>query len=137
MHEDNLLAIRRWRFVRTTQSGHEMEVYLNVAGAMQLTSINQLWVADITYIRLRGEFVYLAVVLDRFSRCVVGWSLDRTLSARLTVRALQQAIEKRQPRPGLVHHSDPGRAVRRPGVCAGAAESRHGAEHEPAGEPIR
>lgn len=108
MREDNLLAIRRRPFARTTQSGHEMEVYLNVAGAMQLTGINQLWVADITYIRLRGEFVFLAVVLDRFSRCVVGWSLDRTLSARLTIRALQQAIEKRQPRPGLVHHSDRG-----------------------------
>jgi transposase InsO family protein len=75
---------------------------------MQLSGINQLWVADITYIRLGGEFVFLAVVLDRFSRCVVGWALDRSLSARLAIGALEQAIEKRKPQPGLVHHSDRG-----------------------------
>jgi transposase InsO family protein len=108
MREDNLLAIRRRQFVKTTDSQHELEIYLNVAAHMQLTGINQLWVADITYIRLRGEFVFLAVVLDRFSRCAVGWSLDRNLTVRLTIAALQQAIEKRQPQPGLVHHSDRG-----------------------------
>ena len=75
---------------------------------MELTAINQLWVADITYIRLRTEFVYLAVVIDRFSRRVVGWALDRSLSARLAVSALEQAIAARQPKAGLVHHSDRG-----------------------------
>ena len=75
---------------------------------MQLTGINQLWVADITYIRLRTEFVYLAVVLDAFSRKVVGWALGRSLAAQLTVAALEQAIAQRQPLPGLVHHSDRG-----------------------------
>jgi transposase InsO family protein len=73
---------------------------------MKLTGINQLWMADITYIRLKAEFVYLAVILDGFSRKVVGWALDRTLAIRLTIGALEQAIERRQPEPGLVHHSD-------------------------------
>jgi len=85
-----------------------LEVYLNLAGRMKLTGINQLWVADITYIRLKKEFVYLAVVLDAFSRKVVGWALDRTLAARLPIAALEQAIAERQPPPGLVHHSDRG-----------------------------
>ena len=75
---------------------------------MKLTGINQLWVADITYIRLRGEFVYLALVLDAFSRKVVGWALDRTLTARLPLMALERAIAARGPCAGLVHHSDRG-----------------------------
>jgi putative transposase len=108
MREDNLLGIQPKRFVVTTNANHKLEVYLNLASRMKLTGINQLWVADITYLRLRAEFVYLAVILDRFSRKVVGWSLDRTLANRLTIGALQQAIEKRQPEPGLVHHSDRG-----------------------------
>lgn len=108
MQEDNLLAIRRRQFVITTDSCHELQVYVNLAVRMTLTAINQLWVADITYIRLRTEFVYLAVVLDRFSRRTVGWALERTLAARLAVTALQQAITTRQPKPGLVHHSDRG-----------------------------
>src|SRR5206468_7878890 len=96
------------QFVATTDSHHELEVYLNLARRMKLTGIDQLWVADITYIRLRAEFVYLAVILDGFSTEVVGWALERTLSSRLAIAALQQAIEKRQPRPGLIHHSDRG-----------------------------
>jgi putative transposase len=75
---------------------------------MTVTGINQLWVADITYIRLQVEFVFLAVVIDRFSRKTIGWSLDRTLAARVAVTALQQAIDCRQPPPGVVHHSDQG-----------------------------
>jgi putative transposase len=75
---------------------------------MQLSGINQLWVADITFIKLQQEFVYLAVVLDAFSRKVVGWALDRSLAAQLAVTALQNAIASRTPRPGLVHHSDRG-----------------------------
>jgi transposase InsO family protein len=75
---------------------------------MKLTAVNQLWVADITYIRLRREFVYLAVILDAFSRKVVGWELGRTLTARLALMALERAVAERQPPPGLVHHSDRG-----------------------------
>jgi len=108
MREDNLLAIRQRRFLLTTDSKHEFEVYLNLAKRMKLTGVNQLWVADLTYIRLKQEFVYFAVILDAWSRRVVGWALDRTLTARLAVMALEQAIQARQPQPGLVHHSDRG-----------------------------
>ena len=108
MAEDNLLAVQPKSFVVTTNSDHEFEVYLNLAGRMKVTGINQLWVADITYIRLQREFVYLAVVLDAFSRKVVGWQLDRTLAVRLPLTALEQAIAERKPGPGLVHHSDRG-----------------------------
>ena len=108
MREDNLLAIQPRAWVQTTDSDHELKVYLNLAARMQLTGINQLWVADITYIRLRTEFVYLAVVLDAWSRKVVGWALGRSVAAQLTVSALEQAIAQRKPLPGLVHHSDRG-----------------------------
>ena len=108
MREDNLLSVQPKAFVVTTQSDHESQVYLNLASRMHPTEINQLWVADITYIRLRQQFVYLAVVLDAFSRKVVGWALDRTLTARLPLLALQRAIALRQPAAGLVHHSDRG-----------------------------
>ncbi|HEV2324067.1 MAG TPA: IS3 family transposase [Terracidiphilus sp.] len=108
MREDNLLGIEPKAFVATTDSDHDQQVYLNLAKRINPTAINQLWVADITYIRLRQEFVYLAVVLDAFSRKVVGWALDRTLTARLPLLALERAIAERQPAPGLVHHSDRG-----------------------------
>jgi len=108
MRRDKLLALRRRRFMVTTNSNHKFEVYLNLARRMKLSGIDQLWVADITYIRLKAEFVYLAVILDAFSRKVVGWALDRTLANRLTISALEQAIAQRRPRSGLVHHSDRG-----------------------------
>ena len=108
MREDNLLGVQPKAFVITTESEHELEVCLNLAGRMKLTGIDQLWVADITYIRLQGEFVYMAVILDAFSRKVTGWALERTLTARLAIRALEQALAERKPPPGLVHHSDRG-----------------------------
>ena len=108
MREDNLLAFQPRAWVATTDCRHELVVYMNLAVRMKVNGINQLWVADITYIRLSAEFVYLAVVLDAYSRKVVGWALERTLAARLAVVALKQAIEQRQPPPGLVHHSDRG-----------------------------
>ena len=108
MRDDNLLAVQPRAFVHTTDSEHEWEVYLNLASRMKLTGVDQLWIADITYIRLKAEFVYLAVILDMFSRKVVGWALERTLAARLPIAALEQAIGERQPPPGLVHHSDRG-----------------------------
>jgi transposase InsO family protein len=108
MREDNVLAVQPRQFVVTTDSNHQLEIYLNLARRMKLTGIDQLWVADITYIRLRVEFVYLAVILDGFSRKVVGWALRRTLTSRLAFAALEQAIAKRQPRVGLIHHSDRG-----------------------------
>jgi transposase InsO family protein len=108
MREDNLLAIRHRKYILTTNSQHDCQVYVNLAARMTVTGANQLWVADITYIRLQTEFVYLAVVIDRFSRKAIGWALDRSLAARVAVAALQQAIARRQPPPGVVHHSDQG-----------------------------
>jgi putative transposase len=108
MREDNLLAVQPKAFMVTTDSDHQLEVYLNLASRMKLTGVNQLWVADITYIRLHREWVFLAVILDAFSRKVVGWALDRTLAARLPMAALEKAITERKPPPGIVHHSDRG-----------------------------
>ena len=108
MREDNLLSIRRRRFVVTTESEHSWRIYPNLARYMILTDINQLWVADITYVRLRHEFIYLAVILDVYSRRVVGWSIDRSLQSDLAIAALEMALVQRRPAPGLVHHSDRG-----------------------------
>jgi putative transposase len=108
MREDNLLCLRRRRFVVTTDSSHGLAVYPNRARGMALTGIDQLWVADITYIRLEEEFVYLAVILDGYSRRVIGWALERTLEDELTIQALRMALKRRQPGEGLVHHSDRG-----------------------------
>jgi len=108
LREDNLLAIRRRRFIRTTDSEHGFRVYPNLAEHLELTQTNQLWVADLTYVRLQAEFVFLAVVLDAFSRRAVGWALGRNLEASLPLAALCMAIANRHPQPGLVHHSDQG-----------------------------
>jgi transposase InsO family protein len=108
MREDNLLAVQPKAFVTTTDSNHALEVYLNLSRRMRLNAVDQLWVADITYIRLQAEFVYLAVILDGYSRKVVGWKLDRTLTSRLAAEALENAIDLRRPLPGVVHHSDRG-----------------------------
>ncbi|HEY1241933.1 MAG TPA: IS3 family transposase [Bryobacteraceae bacterium] len=108
MREDNLLCVRKRKFVVTTDSNHGRRVYPNLAGEMVLTGMNQLWVADITYIRLESEFVYLAVVIDAYSRRVIGWALERTVEDDLPLAALRQALELRQPAPGVVHHSDRG-----------------------------
>ena len=108
MREDNLLCVRRRAFVVTTDSRHHLPVHPNLTRGWKPSAINQLWVADITYIRLRTEFVYLAVVLDAFSRRVIGWALGRRLDAELAVSALQMALLERKPSDGLVHHSDRG-----------------------------
>ena len=108
MREDNLLCLRKQKFLVTTNSNHDRTVYPNLARDLVLTGLNQLWVADITYIRLELEFVFLAVILDAYSRRVIGWALDRTLEDELTTAALHMALERRHPSPGLVHHSDRG-----------------------------
>jgi putative transposase len=108
VREDNLLCVRKRKFVLTTDSNHDRKIYPNLAGQMVLTNVDQLWRADITYIRLQDEFVYLAVILDAYSRRVIGWALDRTLEDELTLAALQMAIARRVVQPGLVHHSDRG-----------------------------
>jgi len=108
MREDNLLCLRKRRFIATTDSRHSLTVYPNLVPELQLTSINQLWVADITYIRLLREFVYLAVILDAYSRRCIGWALEPYLEADLAVQALRMALATRKIEPGLVHHSDRG-----------------------------
>ena len=108
MREDNLLCVRKRKFVVTTDSNHTRKVYPNLARDMILTATDQLWRADITYIRLRDEFVFLAVILDAYSRRVIGWALDRTMEDELTLTALRMALAHRVVEAGLVHHSDRG-----------------------------
>jgi transposase InsO family protein len=108
MREDNLLCVAKRNFVVTTDSAHGQKVYPNLAASLLLTDVDQLWVADITYIRLEEEFVYLAVILDGYSRKVIGWHLGDGLDNSLTLTALRMALRERTVRPGLVHHSDRG-----------------------------
>ena len=108
MREDNLLALRKRGSLVTTNSRHTYGVYNNLIRNFRATGANQLWVADITYIRLRQQFVYLAVILDAWSRRVIGWELGETLEAQLTVAALRKAIADRAPQAGVIHHSDRG-----------------------------
>jgi transposase InsO family protein len=108
MREDNLLCLRRRKFAVTTDSDHSRPVYPNLATQLELSGINRLWIADITYIRLEAEFIYLAVVIDAFSRRVIGWALERTIEDDLALAALRVALEERGTTAGLVHHSDRG-----------------------------
>lgn len=110
MRQDNLLCLRKRPFVPvTTDSSHSWRVVPNLARNMELTGLDQLWVADITYIRMREEFVFLAVVLDAFSRRVIGWALEEHMLASLPIAALAMALKQRRPVPfSLVHHSDRG-----------------------------
>jgi transposase InsO family protein len=108
MRGDNLLAVRKRRYAFTTDSRHTYAVYPNLAGRLALSGINQLWVADITYVRLRETFVYLAMVMDAYSRRVVGWELGEDLRAELALGALDRALADRNIEAGIVHHSDRG-----------------------------
>ena len=108
MREDNLLALRRKAFVSTTDSNHDRTVYANLVPELNVTGLNQLWVSDLTYIRLAREWVYLAVILDACSRRCIGWAMDRSLEASLTLNALDSALAARSIPKGLVHHSDRG-----------------------------
>jgi transposase InsO family protein len=108
MRSDNLLCVRRRKFLCTTDSRHGLPIYPDLIEGLVVTSIDQLWIADITYIRLQLEFVYLAVLLDAFSRRCLGWALQRSLEAVLALKALRMALQYRRPKPGLVHHSDRG-----------------------------
>ena len=110
MRQDNLLCLRKRSFVpTTTDAKHGWRVVPNVARGMEPGGVDQLWVADITYVRMREEFAYLAIVLDAFSRRVVGWALETHMQASLAIGALKMALKGRQPPPfSLVHHSDRG-----------------------------
>ena len=110
MRQDSLLCARRLFKPATTDSNHNLRVYPNLAKDMQVTGLNHLWVADITYIRLETEFVYLAVIMDVFSRRCIGWELSSNIDAQLVLNALDMALENRNGADlsGLVHHSDQG-----------------------------
>jgi putative transposase len=108
MRADNLLCLRKRAFVQTTDSAHPFVLHPNLLPELTVTGPDQLWVADITYIRLPQEFVYLAVLLDAYSRRCIGWALERYLEAELALAALRIALATRPIRPGLVHHSDRG-----------------------------
>ena len=108
MREDNLLSLRKRKFVVTTDSTHGRPVYPNLIAGLALTAPNQLWVADITYIRLLEEFIFLAVILDAFSRRVLGWELGESLQTNLAIRALDRAVVDRRVPAGIIHHSDQG-----------------------------
>jgi|GraSoi_2013_60cm_1033757.scaffolds.fasta_scaffold30318_2 putative transposase len=108
MREESLLCQLKRRFVATTDSAHGYRTYPNLLAGAALDGLDWAWVADITYIRLPTTFVYLACILDAFSRRCVGWKLSRQIDTRLTLAALEMAIETRQPRRGLIHHSDRG-----------------------------
>jgi putative transposase len=130
MRQDNLLSLRHKQFVPpTTDSRHKWKIVPNLVRDLELTGLDQLWVADITYIRLQEQFVYLAVVLDAFSRAVIGWKMADHLRASLAVDALTMALEQRRPLWGsLIHHSDRG-VQYACGDCARGA--RHCRQHEP------
>ena len=137
MADDNLLAVRTRAFLVTTNSHHEFEIHLNLADRMKLRGINQLWVADITYIRLQRGFVYLAVVLDAFSRRVVGWQLDKRIAVQLPLgsAAAGSGGEEARTRLGAPFRSRS--AIRSRRICGRAGEARDRAKHEPTGEPVR
>ena len=108
MREQDLRVRPKRRFVVTTNSDHDGPIFPDLAKGMALTGPDQLWVADLTYIRILSGFVYLAVILDARSRRVVGWALSRRIDADLALAALEAAIAGRAPPPGCVHHSDRG-----------------------------
>jgi transposase InsO family protein len=109
MREADLLCRRRRAFVTTTESNHDLRVFPNLAKKLVVSDVDQLWVADITYIQLPRGFAYLAVLLDAFSRRVIGWALDQHMMTELPLKALQMALNTRTIRPGLIHHSDRGK----------------------------
>jgi putative transposase len=108
MREHGLQPKIRRRFVATTDSGHNCPIFPNLAKDIVPTGPNQLWVSDITYVVLPTRFVYVAIILDAWSRLIVGYAIGRSIDARLTVAALKAAIERRRPPPGCIHHSDRG-----------------------------
>jgi transposase InsO family protein len=108
MREKGLFVKKIRRFVKTTDSNHPYPVYPNLIKGLNVTEVNQAWVADITYIRIVAAFVYLAVILDLYSRKAIGYAISRSIDTDLSLAALQMAIETRNPRAGLIHHSDQG-----------------------------
>jgi putative transposase len=108
MRESDLLCRIKRKWLRTTDSNHGLPVYRNLVKDVQINGINQVWLADITYIRIRNSFVYLAAILDAFSRKVIGHAVSRSMDTNLVLEALRMAIVNRRPGAGIIHHSDRG-----------------------------
>ena len=136
MRERGLQVRPLRRFVRTTDSEHDSPIFPNLARGFVATGPDQLWVADITYIAIGSGFVYLAVILDAWSRRVVSYALGRQIGTRLTLAALRAAISFRHPPPRLIHHSDRGAAVRRPTLSDRTGGAWHGGLDGPARQPL-
>ncbi len=138
MRQESLLCQLKRRFLVTTDSGHGLPSYPNLLAQTTLSAPNQAWVADITYVRLPTTFVYLACVLDAYSRRCVGWKLSRQIDTQLALEALEMALTQRRPAPGLIHHSDRGvQSVCRSGVCRPARTGRRSGEHVRQGQSVR
>lgn len=105
MRESSLLVVTKKKWVKTTDSNHQYPIYSNLVKDFILTGINQIWIADITYIRILLGFVYLAVILDAFSRKAIGYCVAKSLDAELALSALRMAIQRRIPQKGTIHHS--------------------------------
>ena len=136
MREDNLLALRRRAFVSTTDSNHDRAVYANLVPALKITGINQLWVSDLTYIRLAREWVYLAVILDAWSRRCIGWALDRTLDASLGPKRPGQRPGIQIGAKGAGASLGPRRAICLQSLCRHPQEGQHQNQHEPARQSL-
>jgi putative transposase len=109
MREFGLYSVLKRQFkIKTTNSNHPFKVYKNLLLGKKVTGINQVWAADITYIRLEMEFIYLAAIIDIYSRKIVGWAISRSIDHKLSLKALEVAIHLRKPKPGCIHHSDRG-----------------------------
>ena len=135
MREHALNPRQRRRFIATTDSDHNYPIFPNLAKNMKLDGPNQLWVADITYVTIATGFVYLAAILDAWSRRVVGYAISRSIDARLAVAALKAAISARNPPRGCVHHSDRGSCLRR--LSRRLAKARSHRLHGPARQSLR
>jgi putative transposase len=108
LKESGLFIRPKKKFVRTTQSDHDCKIYPNLLHEMTIDNINQVWTGDITYIRINNGFVFLAVILDLYSRKVIGWAISKKIDGQLTIDALKMAIKRRNPPKGVIHHSDRG-----------------------------
>ena len=111
MREHDLQPRRRRRYVATTDSDHDQPIYPNRAKDLTIDGPDQLWVADITYVAIREGFAYVAVILDAWSRRAIGYAISRSIDVRLTLAALNTAVERRKPPPGCIHHSDSQRII--------------------------
>jgi len=108
MREESLLCQLKRRFVPTTDSAHSLGIYPNLIKDTRIDGLDEVWISDITYVRLPTTFCYLAAILDAYSRKCVGWHLSRFIDTHLTLSALEMALAARRPAPGLIHHSDQG-----------------------------